>query len=46
MMRVPGQIVWLREMGGQKARLGVKFTETNPYLQRVVKEFVQTLAIE
>jgi hypothetical protein len=46
MMRVPGQIVWLREMGGQKARLGVKFTETNPYLQRVVKEFVQTLATE
>jgi len=46
MMRVPGQIVWLREMGGQKARLGVKFTETNPYLQKVVKEFLQSLAAE
>jgi len=46
MMRVPGQIVWLREMGGQKARMGVKFTETNPYLQRVVKEFRQSLATE
>jgi len=46
MMRVPGQIVWLREMGGQKARLGVKFTETNPYLQKLVKEFLQSLATE
>ncbi len=46
MMRVPGQIVWLREMGGQTARLGVKFTETNPYLQKVVKEFLQSLAAE
>ena len=46
MMRVPGQIVWVREMGGQKARLGVKFTETNPYLQKVVKEFLQSVAAE
>jgi len=46
MMRVAGEIVWLREMGGQKARLGVKFTETNPYLQKVVKEFLQSLAAE
>jgi hypothetical protein len=44
MIRVPGQIVWLREMGGRKARLGVKFTETNPYLQKVVNEFLQSLA--
>jgi CRP/FNR family cyclic AMP-dependent transcriptional regulator len=46
MMRVTGQIVWVREMGGQKARLGVKFTETNPYLQKVVKEFLKSLAAE
>ena len=41
MIRVPGHIVWLREMGGKKARMGVKFTETNPYLQKMVKEFLQ-----
>jgi CRP/FNR family cyclic AMP-dependent transcriptional regulator len=46
MMRVPGEIVWLREMGGQKARLGIKFTGTNPYLEKVVKEFLQSLSAE
>ncbi|HYA04174.1 MAG TPA: cyclic nucleotide-binding domain-containing protein [Syntrophobacteria bacterium] len=46
MVRVPGQIVWLREMGGQKARLGVKFTETNPYLQKIIREFLQSVSAE
>lgn len=46
MVRVPGQIVWLREMGGKKARLGVKFTETNPYLQRIIEEFLQGLSTQ
>jgi CRP-like cAMP-binding protein len=44
MVRVPGQIVWAREMGGKKARVGVKFTETNPYLQRLVEEFLKKVA--
>jgi len=44
MVRVPGQIVWARAMGGKKARLGVKFTETNPYLIKLVEEFLQNVA--
>ena len=44
MIRVPGQIVWARAMGGKKARLGVKFTETNPYLIKLVEEFLQNVA--
>lgn len=43
MIRVPGQIVWARAMGGQKARMGVKFTEPNPYLRNLVEEFLQNL---
>jgi CRP/FNR family cyclic AMP-dependent transcriptional regulator len=46
MIRVPGQIVWVREMGGKKARLGVKLTGTTPYLQKAVKEFLQSVASE
>jgi hypothetical protein len=46
MMKVPGQVVWLREMGERKARLGVKFTETNPLLEKIIKEFLQSLAAE
>jgi CRP-like cAMP-binding protein len=41
MIRVPGQIVWVRAMGGQKARMGVKFTDPNPYLRKLVEEFLQ-----
>jgi Tfp pilus assembly protein PilZ len=42
MIRVPGQIVWARAMGGKKARVGVKFTEPNPYLRKLVEEFLET----
>ena len=44
MVRVPGQIVWARAIGGKKARVGVKFTETNPYLRKLVEEFLQNIA--
>jgi len=44
MVRVPGQIVWARAMGGKKARLGVKITETNPYLSKLIEEFLQNIA--
>jgi CRP-like cAMP-binding protein len=44
MVRVPGQIVWARAMGGKKARVGVKFTEINPYLSKVVEEFLENIA--
>ena len=44
LIRVPGQIVWARAMGGKKARMGVKFTETNPYLRKLVEEFLQNIS--
>ena len=44
MVRVPGHIVWARAMGGKKARMGVEFSETNPYLRKLVEEFLQTVA--
>jgi CRP/FNR family cyclic AMP-dependent transcriptional regulator len=44
MIRVPGQIIWLREMGGKRARLGIQFTETNPYLQKIISEFLRTVS--
>ena len=44
LIRVPGHIVWARAMGGKKARMGVKFTETNPYLRKLIEEFIQTVA--
>ena len=44
MVRVPGHIVWARAMGGKKARMGVQFTETNPYLHNLIEEFLQTVA--
>lgn len=43
MIRVAGHIVWARAMGGKKARMGVKFTETNPYLRKLIEEFLQTV---
>jgi len=43
MVRVPGHIVWARAMGGKKARMGVKFTETNPYLRKLIEEFLETV---
>ena len=41
LIRVPGHIVWARAMGGKKARMGVKFSETNPYIRRLVEEFLE-----
>ncbi len=46
MIRVPGQIVWARATGGKKARVGVKFTEPNPYLRKLVEEFLQTIGVQ
>jgi hypothetical protein len=43
MVRVPGHIVWARAMGGKKARMGVEFSETNPYLRKLIEEFLQTV---
>ena len=43
MIRVPGQIVWARALGGKKARMGVKFTEPNPYLRKIIEEFLQNM---
>ncbi len=43
MVRVPGYIVWARAMGGKKARMGVEFSETNPYLRKLIEEFLQTV---
>jgi CRP-like cAMP-binding protein len=42
-IRVPGHIVWLREMGEKKARMGVQLTEANPYIQRLISDFLQSL---
>ena len=44
MIRVPGHIAWARAMGGKKARMGIEFSETNPYLRKLVEEFLQTVA--
>ncbi|UCG13767.1 MAG: cyclic nucleotide-binding domain-containing protein [Deltaproteobacteria bacterium] len=44
MIRVQGHLVWVRALGGNKARMGVKFTETNPYLNKVIQEFLQSLS--
>jgi CRP-like cAMP-binding protein len=43
MVRVPGYIVWAQAMGGKKARMGVEFSETNPYLRKLIEEFLQTV---
>ncbi len=43
MIKVPGHIVWARAIGGKKARMGVKFSEPNPYLRKLIEEFFQTL---
>ena len=44
MIKVDGHIVWARAMGGKKARMGVKFSDPNPYLRKVVEEFLQSIA--
>jgi CRP/FNR family cyclic AMP-dependent transcriptional regulator len=44
MVKVAGHIAWARAMGGRKARMGVKFTEPNPYLRKLIEEFLQTIA--
>jgi hypothetical protein len=33
-------------MGGKKARIGVQFSETNPYLRKLVEEFLQDVEDE
>jgi hypothetical protein len=33
-------------MGGKKARMGVEFSEPNPYLRKLVEEFLQTVEDE
>ena len=43
MIRVAGHIAWARALGGKKARVGVEFSETNPYLRKLVEEFLQTV---
>ena len=44
MIKVPGHIVWARAMGGKKARMGVKFSDPNPYLRKLIEEFLQSIA--
>ncbi|MBW1979938.1 MAG: cyclic nucleotide-binding domain-containing protein [Deltaproteobacteria bacterium] len=44
MMRIPGQIAWLRELGGNKARMGIQFTESNPYFEKIIKEFLREIS--
>ena len=43
MIKVPGHIVWARAMGGRKARMGVQFSEPNPYLRKLIAEFLHSL---
>ena len=44
MIKVARHIAWARAMGGRKARMGVKFTEPNPYLRKLIEEFLRTIA--
>jgi hypothetical protein len=44
MIKVEGHIVWARAMGERKARMGVKFSEPNPYLRKLINEFLQSIA--
>ena len=46
MIRVPGHLVWVREMPGKRARMGVQFSEANPYLEKIIREFLQEVAEE
>jgi CRP/FNR family cyclic AMP-dependent transcriptional regulator len=43
MIRVAGHIVWARAMGGRKARMGVQFSEPNPYLRKLIEEFLSSM---
>ena len=45
MIKVAGHIVWARAMGGRKARMGIKFSEPNPYLRKLIEEFLQSIAV-
>ena len=45
MIKVPGHIVWARAMGGRKARMGVQFSEPNPYLRKLIEEFLHSIGI-
>ena len=44
LVKVAGHIVWARAMGGRKARMGVKFSEPNPYLLKLIQEFLHSVA--
>jgi CRP-like cAMP-binding protein len=44
MVKIPGHIVWARAMGGKKARVGVKFSDPNPYYRKLINDFFQTIA--
>ncbi|UCG13654.1 MAG: cyclic nucleotide-binding domain-containing protein [Deltaproteobacteria bacterium] len=46
MIRVPGQLAWVREMPGKRARMGVQFSEANPYLEKLIKEFLREVMKE
>jgi len=45
MIKLEGHIVWARAMGGRKARMGIKFSEPNPYLRKLIKEFLRSIAV-
>ena len=45
MIKVPGHIVWARALGGRKARMGVQFSEPNPYLSKLIEEFLRGIAV-
>jgi CRP/FNR family cyclic AMP-dependent transcriptional regulator len=45
MIKVDGHIVWARAIGGRKARMGIKFSEPNPYLRKLIEEFLQSIAV-
>ena len=44
MLKIPGHIVWARAMGDKKARVGVKFSDPNPYYRKLIEDFFQTIA--
>jgi CRP/FNR family cyclic AMP-dependent transcriptional regulator len=46
MIKVDGHIVWARAIGGRKARMGIKFSEPNPYLRKLIKEFLRSIAVQ
>jgi CRP/FNR family cyclic AMP-dependent transcriptional regulator len=45
MIKVPGHIVWARALGGRKARMGVQFSEPNPYLRKLIEDFLRSIGV-